>query len=130
MELIDWITIAVIFALGWFLGNRAATRIHLTAFSMILKELGVKNQDLIRVARANGLTIPEPEHDEPELDHIEIKVEKHGEMLYAFRKDNDRFLGQGTSREELINRMAESLRNVRCTVVEGNEYMIKDNPTG
>lgn len=130
MELIDWITLVFFFSLGWFFGSRASTKFHLTLFKMILQDLGISNKDLIRVARKTGVEFITNEQEqkfkeieEGELDHIEIKVEKHGEMLYAFRNDNDQFLGQGTSREALIEAMATKLKNVRLTVVEGNEYM-------
>lgn len=124
MEMIDWITLAVFFGLGFWLGDKWATAVHLTAFKHILTELKIKNSDLIKVGLRSGIDLSEKDPDgEPALDQIEIKVEKHGEMLYAFRKDNDQFLGQGTSREDLIKAMAERLRNVRCEVVEGSEYM-------
>lgn len=34
-------------------------------------------------------------------EEILLKVEKRGEMLYCFRKDNDEFIGQSTNYEEL-----------------------------
>ena len=124
MELLDWITLAVFFGLGFWAGDKWATAIHLHSFKLILSELNVKNSDLIKVGLANGLDLAKlDEQGEPQLDQIQIKVEKHGEMLYAFRNDNDQFLGQGTSREDLIKAMAERLPNVRCEVVSGNEYM-------
>lgn len=130
MELIDWITLLIFFSLGWYLGSRASTKFHLTLFKMILQDLGVSNKDLIRVARKTGAEFITPEQEEKfkaaedaEMDHVEIKIEKHGEMLYAFRKDNDAFLGQGVGREALIEAMAKRLKNVHLTVVEGNEYM-------
>lgn len=130
MELIDWITIAVIFALGFYAGHKLASAFHIRLFKMILEDLKISNEDLIRVARNNAAEFITPEQEQKlkdieqaGLEKIEIKVEKHGEMLYAFRKDNDQFIGQGTSREDLIEAMAQRLRNVHCTVVEGSEYM-------
>ena len=130
MELIDWITIAVIFALGFWAGQKVASAFHIKLFKMILEDLKITNSDLIKVARKTGAGFITPEQDakltaaeEADLEKIEIKVEKHGEMLYAFRKDNDQFLGQGSTREQLIDAMAQRLKNVHCTVVEGNEYM-------
>jgi hypothetical protein len=120
----------IVFALGWYIGGKLTAALHIKMFKMILEDLKISNTDLINVARRSGADWMSPEQeaklDELEtagLEKIEIKVEKHGEMLYAFRNDNDQFIGQGTSREDLIKAMAERLRNVHCTVVEGSEYM-------
>ena len=131
MEL--YIEYAIVFALGWYIGGKVAAYLQLQVFKAILSELNISNKDLIRVARKNAPDFIQDKLDEIEsqadaadesgLEQIEIKVEKHGEMLYAFRNDNDQFIGQGTSRDDLIKAMSERLRNVRCTVVEGSEYM-------
>ena len=131
MEL--FIEYIIIFALGWFIGGKVAAYIQLQVFKTILAELKVTNADLIRVARKDAPEFIQDKLDEIEaqakaideegLEKIEIKVEKHGEVLYAFRKDNDQFLGQGTSKESLIEAMSQRMKNVRLTVVEGNEYM-------
>jgi len=34
---------------------------------------------------------------------ILLKLEKHGDMLYCYRKDNDEFIGQAKTLEELAN---------------------------
>ena len=134
MELIDWITIAVIFALGFWAGWKIQGYMMVGLMKLLLNDLGVSNEQLIKVAKDSAKLLgPEYERQIQEieakskdidgLEQIEIKVEKHGEMLYAFRKDNDQFLGQGTDKESLVEAMAHRVRNVRCTVVEGNEYM-------
>ena len=43
----------------------------------------------------------EEEQAESENKRIEMKVEKHGDVLYAFRKDNDDFVCQGADFAEL-----------------------------
>lgn len=130
MTLNDYLTLAVFFALGWYLGAKISTAFQARLFRMILEDLGVTNKDLIKVARKNGAEFITEEHEKKfqevesaDLEKIEIKVEKHADTLYAFRKDNDAFLGQGATKEDLIAAMATRLKNVHCTVVEGNEYM-------
>ena len=39
--------------------------------------------------------------EQDEAQRIEMKVEQHGDMLYAFRSDNDGFVCQGTNLQEL-----------------------------
>ena len=131
MELIDYITLAIFTMIGMVIGWRMGSAFHVRMFKEILNELGVTNQQLIKVAKANAVglgeeaeaKIRELEERAAGLEQIEIKVEKHGDVLYAFRKDNDQFLGQGADREALIAAMAERMKNVKLTVVEGDEYM-------
>ena len=122
--------LAAVFAAGWFIGSRLTAAFHIRLFKMILEDLKISNKDLIRVARENGAGFITEEQEamlkaaeEDDLERIEIKVEKHNDTLYAFRKDNDAFLGQGSTREALVEAMAQRMRNVRCIVVEGEEYM-------
>ena len=126
----DFIITALIFAAGWYAGYKISAIFHMSLFKTLLKDLNVSNKDLINVARKIGKDFMTEEQkkvlDDAEandLEKIEIKVEKHGETLYAFRADNDQFLGQGSTRDDLIAAMAQRIKNVHCTVVEGNEYM-------
>ena len=61
-----------------------------------------------------------PDEQQAASDHevVHIKIEKQGDTLYVFRKDNDQFLGQGTTVEALIERMGEKLRNVRLVATQ------------
>ncbi len=125
-----FLLLAAVFAAGWFIGSRLTAAFHIRLFKMILEDLKISNKDLIRVARENGAGFITEEQEamlkaaeEDDLERIEIKVEKHADTLYAFRKDNDAFLGQGSTREDLVEAMAQRMRNVRCIVVEGEEYM-------
>ena len=43
----------------------------------------------------------EEEAGDTDSQRIEMKVEKHGDILYAFRKDNDDFVCQGADFAEL-----------------------------
>ena len=41
----------------------------------------------------------------------EMKVERHGDMLYLFAKDNDEFLAQGTTLQEAISEVEKRFPN-------------------
>lgn len=125
-----FIELLIVFGLGWYLGYKLSAVFHLRLFKMILEDMGIDNKKLVEFARKTGAEFITPEVDEQfkaieedGLEQIEIKVEKHSNTLYAFRKDNDQFLGQGSTKEDLIESMGQRLKNVRLTVVEGNEYM-------
>lgn len=127
----------IIFTLGWYLGSKISTYFHHQAFKSILKDLNISNADLIRVARKDAPDFVQAQLDQLEsqanaadestLEQIDIKVEKHSDTLYAFRKDNDQFLGQGSTKDELITAMGLRMKNVRLTVVEGEELLQKNN---
>ena len=131
MDLLDYITLAVIFALGFTAGWRVNDFINLSMFKSLLKDLGVSNQELLRVAKDHAALlgieaenqVRELESKIDDLEQIDIKVEKHGEVLYAFRSDNDQFLGQGIDKESLIENMKYQVDGVRLIVVEGEEFL-------
>ena len=51
---------------------------------------------------------------------IEMKVEQHGDVLYAFRKDTDDFVCQGANFEELRANFSKRFPNYNGSV-EGSE---------
>lgn len=117
------IELLIVFAVGFWLGHRMATLIHIMSFKKILDELGIKRSDMLRLAARNGLDLPEEQQPKSTAEIVDVKLEQHQGQIYAFRKDNDQFLGQGTSRDDLIAAMAQRMKGVRLTVVEGDEYM-------
>jgi hypothetical protein len=128
MELV--IEYLIVFALGWFIGSRITGYFQLQVFKQLLVDLKIDNKDLIRVARKGAPAIIQQQLDQLEshvdaagLEQIDIKVEKHNDTLYAYRKDTNEFLGQGSSKDALIEAMSQRMKNVRLTVVEGNEHM-------
>lgn len=106
--------LALAFALGWWLATRVTTTLLHMTFMEILKDLGIKEDQLRDLARRNGL--PLPLIPDTELPILEVRLEQHQGVIYAFRKDNDAFLGQGADREDLVKRLTENLSNVRVII--------------
>lgn len=126
----EFVLFIVGFVCGWYVSSKVTAAFYLGMFKMILTDLKITNKDLVAMARKHGADFITEEQEatlkaaeESDLERIEIKVEKHGDMLYAFRVDNDKFLGQGTDPKALITEMSHHIKNVHCTVVEGEEYM-------
>lgn len=116
-------------AIGLFVGYRAADAFHKAMVGDILRRAGVTPEKLqemmVEMQKEIGI---EPE--EGEFPKVEIKIEQHSGQLYAFRKDNDQFLGQGTDRETLLKTIAEKLTNVTLVISEADGAgHIKENPT-
>lgn len=109
-----WMEFMIAFALGWFLGS-LVTRVWLHwTFREILRDLGVTENQLRDLAVKS--TAPLDKDQDSELPVMEVKIEQHQGTLYAFRKDTDQFLAQGTDRDALIQRLTENLSNVRVVV--------------
>lgn len=116
----EYILILVGFTIGYIVGKAVANWTNTMAFKELLKDLGVSDQQLQKVkARIDrDLQDATGAPEEVELTAMEIKVEQHQGQLYAFRKDNDQFLGQGKNREELIEHLKKNLTNVRLIISE------------
>lgn len=50
------------------------------------------------------------ENSSPELER-QIRVERHGNMLYLFAKDNDEFLAQGSTLQEALSNVDKRFPN-------------------
>ena len=100
-------------------GFRIAEALHQMAFRKIMQELGIKESQLRDLAKKNGLKLEdEQDSKDPELEIIEVKLEQHQGQIYAFRVDNDQFLGQGQDRESLITALKQRLNNVKLVISE------------
>ena len=114
----------VAFIIGWKLGME----VHARIFADMLEKLGVTEKDLdqlLKKVQAEEGGASQDEIEEELLEEIPIKIEQHQGQLYAFRADNDAFLGQGTDRESLIKRLTETMEGVRLTISEdhGSKYI-------
>ena len=85
------------------------------AFWWMLKQLLVWM--VLRIARAKIEELKAAEQD------ILLKLEKHGDMLYCYRKDNDEFIGQATTLEELANLFKKKYPN-------NNGRILKEDAAG
>jgi hypothetical protein len=115
MEYISYIIIAgVAFYLGWKFNEK----IMFITFGKMMQEAGVTNAELNKfINHYRPEMIEEGLIDEDDgLERIEIKLEQHGSAIFAYRKDNDQFLGQGTDKETLVQRLTETMRNVRLII--------------
>lgn len=115
MELIE---LLLAFAAGCWLGFRVNEAMMAITFKKMIEEAGITPKDLRKFH--DKFKGEFQEDSDPELDVIEIRIEKHKDCLYAFRKDNDQFLGQGATKEDLIRRLGEKIRGTRLTIAEGD----------
>ena len=123
------IDIIVLLALGFVIGYKVSEIIHLLSFRRIMRDLKITEQQLIKVARDNGIDVPDDRSEEDrELgirETIHIKIEQHGGQIYAYKSDTDEFLGQGTDPDDLVNGIARRFKGIRMIVDQGKDLLQK-----
>jgi hypothetical protein len=130
MELI--IAIAIAFAFGWYAGSWVTTHLLALSFRQILNDLGVKNSQLRKLAEDVGVDIPavnENTADGTTLTPLEVTIEQHQGVLYAYRKDTKQFLGQGTDQAGLVESISKRMTDVRLIIdtADGADLLQKNN---
>ena len=110
LELI--LTFLLVLGVGFWAGMKFSNWVLTRVFRDLLTELGVSDQRLKSLAQDYGAvfkedTAAETQSDEPPT--IEIKLEQHGDEIYAFRKSDDRFLGQGRDYTALTARLEQDI---------------------
>ena len=114
------LNLLIVAGLGWWAGSAWTAMILRSGFQKILKELGVTDQQLKKLARDHGMGAEEASSsaDEPQLAEIEIKLEQHQGVIYAYQIQDGKFLGQGVDRDELVESLKKNLANVRLIIAE------------
>jgi hypothetical protein len=130
MELL--IVVIVAFAFGWYAGSWVTTHLLALSFRQILNDLGVKNEQLRQLAENVGVELPAVNADTADgnrLTPLEVTIEQHQGVLYAYRKDTKQFLGQGTDREGLIDSISKRMTDVRLIIdsADGADLLQKNN---
>jgi hypothetical protein len=130
MELLILVVIA--FAFGWYAGSWVTTHLLALSFRQILNDLGVKNEQLRQLAENVGIELPDVNAstlDGDQLTPLEVTIEQHQGVLYAYRKDNQQFLGQGTDQAGLIDSISKRMTDVRLIIdqADGADLLRKNN---
>jgi hypothetical protein len=130
MELL--IAVIIAFAAGWYAGSWVTTHLLALSFRQILNDLGVKNEQLRQLATDVGVELPDVNAnaaDGDALTPVEVTIEQHQGVLYAYRKDNQQFLGQGTDRAGLIDSISQRMTDVRLIIdqADGADLLQKNN---
>jgi hypothetical protein len=126
----DYLSYILLFGLAFYLGYKFNEKIMYLTFSKMLKDAGITNKELDKFINHWAPEIGIEREADDDADRIEIRVERHGEVLYAFRKDNEQFLGQGTDLDSLTKIIAERFRDANFILRSGDgAELVKSNPT-
>lgn len=109
----------ITFIVAFWLGSKLTSIWNRIVYRDLLRDLGVTEKQLRQTASDYGFKLDDEEDPKiPTLTDLEIKLEQHHGIIYAFRLDNDQFLGQGKNREELIDSLKKNLTDVRVIIAE------------
>jgi hypothetical protein len=127
----DMTELFIVAALGIFIGWQAAKRVHLDGFRQLLRALKITEEDLRRAmirVQSQEWQLDEPEGStDPTV--VDVKLERVGTQIFAYRKSDDRFLAQGSDADSLIARLNENLTPCRVVVAQedGADLLQKNN---
>ena len=103
-----------VFALGGWVGYKINDLVIKHTFAKMIEEAGLSDRDLNKFAEHWAPVLEEAqESDEVTLD---ITLEKQGDMIYAYRKDNSKFIGQGRDKDELVQVLSKDFPGVTLQV--------------
>jgi phosphopentomutase len=116
--------------LGAIVGYRVANHLHQAVISDLFQRVGITPEKMESVMKDLQKEINQAEGETSKFPKLEIKVEQHGDRMYAYRKDSGLFLAQGKTRDELIAMISEKMDNVTLVIAEADgAALIKENPT-
>lgn len=122
----DLLNILIAAALGFAIGWKVNAWITVISMRSILEDLGVSQEQMERLhAKALAELADPTDSDEEEFTVINARLELMNGVLYCWQKDNGNFLGQGNSKEELIEVLATKHVGYRILIAEadGGELM-------
>ena len=126
----DIFTLIAVAVIAGLVGYRIADHLHKTVLADLLERAGVTPEKLEQMMKDLQKEVDGDEAADQEFPNLEITIEQHSNTLYAFRKDNNQFLGQGKDREELIKMISEKVSNVTLVIAEADgAQLVKENPT-
>jgi len=125
------IELIIVGILGIIVGWHSAKTVHLDGFRQLLKALKVTEEDLLRAMIRIQSKEWQLEDTEGASDHavVDVKLEKVGTAIFAYRKSDDQFLAQGSDADTLIARLNENLTPCRVVVAQedGADLLQKNN---
>ena len=124
------IALIVIFAFGWYIGSKVQFWLDQITFKHILEDLGVTNKQLTGLISQDDIPdVNASTADGNGLTPLEITLEQHQGVIYAYRKDNQQFLGQGTDQAGLIDSISKRMTDVRLIIdqADGADLLRKNN---
>jgi hypothetical protein len=127
----DMIELIIVGLVGILIGWRASRQVHLDGFRQLLKALKVTEEDLLRAMIKIQSKEWQLDDDEGATDStvVDVKLEQVGTEIFAYRKSDNQFLGQGQDSQGLIERLNQNLTPCKVVVAkeDGADLLQKNN---
>lgn len=127
--MIETVLVVVLMTLGFIIGCWISSIFYRSVIREFLKELGYDTPERLRELHdriADKLTAD----NSAALDGkpvIKIRLEQHQGIIFAYREDDQTFIGQGNTREDLLASIMHRIRG--CTVEIVNGELLRENNT-
>ncbi len=111
----------IIAVVAFYFGFKIAEIVHVSSFKKILNDLKISEQQLRDLVQKNGLDLDDAPEESPAA-RVEIKIEQHLDQLYVYELGSDRFVAQGKTSDEIMQRIIDSYpkgTRVICTTENG-----------
>jgi hypothetical protein len=95
----------IVASVAFYLGWKICETIQAMAFKQILEDLKVSDETMMKMARDAGVDVSKYEDAKSPTITIELKVEQHGDQLYAYETEKDTFVAQSKSADDLLDRI-------------------------
>jgi hypothetical protein len=103
--------------IGLYVGWKAAHIWTKHVINELLEEAGLTPQQRKELkAYCDEKVAAETEEDQRDI--IEVKIEKIGDVMYAYTVDEDQFMAQGSTIEQLFQALQERYKEIRFVVRE------------
>jgi len=111
----------IIAVVAFYFGFKISEIVHVSSFKKILNDLKISERQLRDLVKNNGLDFDEAP-EESRAARVEIKIEQHLDQLYVYELGSDRFVAQGKTSDEIMQRIIDSYpkgTRVICTTENG-----------
>jgi len=123
----DIIVLAIMFVLmGVIIGSWVSHLFHRAIMREFLKELGYDTPEKLKQLhdQVAEKLIRDNSAAQSGKPVIRIRLEQHQGILFAYREDDQTFVGQGNTREDLVASIMHRIRG--CTIEIVNGELLKD----
>jgi ferritin-like protein len=123
------IVVVVLMTLGFVIGAWCSSIFHRAIMREFLKELGYDTPEKLRDLH-DRLALKLTADNSAALDGkpvIKIRLEQHQGIIFAYREDDQTFVGQGNTREDLVASIMHRIRG--CTIEIVNGELLRENNT-
>ena len=126
----DIIVLAIMFVLmGVIIGSWVSHLFHRAIMREFLKELGYDTPEKLKQLhdQVAEKLINDNSAAQGGKPVIKIRLEQHQGIIFAYREDDQTFVGQGNTREDLVASIMHRIRG--CTIEIVNGELLRENNT-